>query len=210
MKTSTAFRRRLALMLPLAAFLLACAAGVPEALAEAAEHGADHAAHGNPLSPEKLKDLFWRAVNFAALLIILVKFGGRPVVDFFKGRQEQIATELSDLGTKRDEAEAEYKKFAAKLADMEREMERVVSQAAVQAQQEKERILAEAERAAEDIKRQAEAAVRGELEAARRQLREEVAEEAAKMAEDLIRKNLTADDQTKIAEQYLERVGAAL
>ncbi len=180
-------------------------AGAAEAHADA--HGD---AHSNPLSAEKLKDLFWRTVNFLALLIILVKFLGKPVMNALGSRQERIAGELAEIDRRRDEAETSYVAFTARLADMEKEMERVIGQAVAQAQIEKDRILAEAERAAEDIKRQAQAAVQGEVEEARNRLREEIAEEAAKMAEELIKSNLTAADQTAITEQYLERVGAAL
>ena len=170
-----------------------------------AGHGA---AHGNSLSPEKLKDLFWRTVNFLALVVILVKFGAKPIMSGLSGRQQQIREELESLTTRRDEAEQAYKEFSSKLAGMEREMEVIVEKAIAQAQVEKERILAEAEKAAEDIKRQAEAAVLAELEDAKRVLREEVAEQAAAMAEELIVKNLTSADQVAITEQYLERVGA--
>ena len=170
-----------------------------------AGHGA---AHGNSLSPEKLKDLFWRTVNFLALVVILVKFGAKPIMSGLSGRQQQIREELDSLTTRRDEAEQAYKEFSSKLAGMEREMEVIVEKAIAQAQVEKERILAEAEKAAEDIKRQAEAAVLAELEDAKRVLREEVAEQAAAMAEELIVKNLTSADQVAITEQYLERVGA--
>ena len=178
-----------------------------------ADHGAATAAghgevHSSPLAPEKLKDLFWRAVNFIALVIILVKFGAKPIMAGLTGRQQQIREELDDLTRRRDEAERSYKDFAVRLAGMEQEMERVVEKAIAQAQTEKERILAEAERAAEDIKRQAEAAVQTELEDAKRLLREEVAEQAAAMAEELIVRNLTPADQIAITEQYLERVGA--
>ena len=170
-----------------------------------AGHGA---AHGNSLSPEKLKDLFWRTVNFLALVVILVKFGAKPIMSGLSGRQQQIREELESLTTRRDEAEQAYKEFSSKLAGMEREMDVIVEKAIAQAQVEKERILAEAEKAAEDIKRQAEAAVLAELEDAKRILREEVAEQAAAMAEELIVKNLTSADQVAITEQYLERVGA--
>lgn len=167
-------------------------------------------AHGKSksLSPEKLKDLFWRTVNFLGLVIILVKFGAKPIMSGLSGRQQQIREELETLTARRDEAEQAYKEFSSKLAGMEREMEVIVEKAIAQAQVEKERILAEAEKAAEDIKRQAEAAVLAELEDAKRVLREEVAEQAAAMAEELIVKNLTAADQVAITEQYLERVGA--
>lgn len=173
--------------------------------AQAAGHGE---AHGGSLAPAKLKDLFWRTANFLALVVILVKFGAKPVLSGLSGRQQRIREELDDLAARRDEAEKSYKEFEAKLAGMEKEMEMIVEKAIAQAQVEKERILADAEKAAEDIKRQAEAAVQAELEDAKRALREEVAEQAAAMAEALIVKNLTPADQIAITEQYLERVGA--
>ena len=174
--------------------------------AAAAGHGEAHAS--NPLAPAKLKDLFWRTVNFLALVIILVKFLGKPIGSALTGRQQQIKEELDGLIMRRDDAEKSYKEFEVRLAGMEQEMESVVQRAVAQAQVEKERILAEAEKAAADIKRQAEAAVQAELEDAKRLLREEVAEQAAAMAEALIIKNLTSADQVAITEQYLERVGA--
>lgn len=167
-------------------------------------------AHSNPLSWAKLKDFLWRTVNFIALLIILVKFLGGPTVRYMNERRERIAHELDDLTTKRDEAEKAYREFSTKLAGMEKDMERVIEQAMAQAQTEKARILAEAEQMAEDIRHQAQAAVQGEIESAKRRLREDVAEAAAKMAEELLRNNLSEADQNSIAEQYLERVGAAL
>jgi F-type H+-transporting ATPase subunit b len=169
------------------------------------EHGAGLS---SSLSGEKLKDLFWRTVNFLALVVILVKFGAKPIMSGLSGRQQQIREELDDLTVRRDEAEKSYKEFEAKLAGMEKEMELIVQRAIAQAQVEKERILADAEKAAEDIKRQAEAAVQAELEEAKRILLEEIAEQAAAMAEELIVKNLTPADQVAITEQYLERVGA--
>jgi len=186
------------------------AAGTHQAVA--VDHGTKADAHGdhhdNPLSWEKVKDLFWRAVNFVALVIILVKFGAKPIMSALSGRQQRIREDLDNLTTRRDESERSYQAFEAKLAGMEKEMELIVARAITQAQMEKERILADAEKAADDIKRQAEAAVLAELEEAKRQLRQEIAEQATAMAEELIAKNLTPADQVAITEQYLERVGA--
>lgn len=176
-----------------------------------AGHGDAHAAGahgGSSVTPAKLKDLFWRTVNFIALLIILIKFLAKPIGNALSGRQQQIRDELESLQARRDEAERSYKEFEGKLAGMEKEMEVVVQRAVAQAETEKVRILEEAEAAAEDIKRQAEAAVNSALVEARRDLRDEVAEQAAVMAEELIKQNLTAEDQVNITEQYLERVGA--
>ena len=69
-------------------------------------------------------------------------------------------------------------------------------------------MLAEAERAAADMRRQAELAIQHELSQARTQLRGEVAEQAVKLAEELIKKNLQDADQKRMVEDYLDKVGA--
>ncbi len=172
--------------------------------------GAEHAGaeHHPMITPERLKDLFWRTANFLALVVILVKFLAKPISSGLSGRRQQIKAELEELQAQRDDAERSYKEFEARLAGMEKEMETIVEKAVALAEVEKARIIEEAEQAAEDIKRQAEAAVQAELVDAKRKLRDEVAEQAAAMAEELIVKNLTPADQVAITEQYLERVGA--
>ena len=182
-------------------------AGGHEAGAEAS-HGEHGEGHHASVTPAKLKDLFWRTVNFIALVIILVKFLAKPIGSGLSSRRKEVAEELQVLEEKRNIAEQKYKEFEAKLSGMEAEMETIVQKAIKQAESEKKRILEEAEKAAGDIKRQAEAAVQAELVDAKRRLREEAAEKAAAMAEELIVKNLTPKDQVAITEQFLERVGA--
>lgn len=172
----------------------------------AGAHGSAHG--GSSLTPKKLKDLFWRTVNFAALLVILIYFGAKPIGSALSGRRQGIIEELEALEAKRDAAERSYKEFESKLAGMEKEMGTVVERAVAQAEAEKVKILEDAEKAAEDIKRQAEASIQAEIVEAKRSLRDEVADQAAAMAEELIVKNLTPEDQVKITEQYLDRVGA--
>lgn len=191
------------------------AAAAGEHAAVEGEHGAagGHgaaAAGGHSVSsitPAKLKDLFWRTVNFIALLIILIKFLARPIGNALAGRRQQVINELDTLQEKRNTAERSYKEFEARLAGMEKEMEGIVQRAIAQAENEKVKILADAEKAAEDIKRQAEAAIQAEIVEAKRALRDEIADKAAAMAEELIVKNLTPEDQVKITEQYLDRIG---
>lgn len=195
----------------------AAAAGVDHAaVAHGAAAGGEHAAaahegggHRAPMiTAAKLKDLFWRTANFLALVIILVKFLAKPIGGGLAGRRRQIKEELEALQAKRDEAELSYKEFETRLSGMEKEMETVVEKAIAMAEDEKVRILKEAEESAEDIKRQATAAVQAAVVEAKRTLQNEVAESAAAMAEELIVKNLTPADQVTITEQYLEKVGA--
>lgn len=168
---------------------------------------AQGAAHGGSLSPEKLKDLGWRVMNFAVLVIILVKFLKKPLADSLKNRKEGIRAEFEDLEARRGEAEREYKEYEGKLAGIDDELKTMVENAITQGQKEKERILEEAERAAESIQRQAEMAVQNEIADAKRRLKAEITEQAAVMAEEIIKKNLQDADQDKLVEDYLTKVG---
>lgn len=187
-------------------------AGHGATAAVAAETGHGDAAAGphksSSLSPAKLKDLGWRIVNFIALMIILVKFGAKPIGAGLAARQKKIKDEIETLQQKRAEAEKSYNDFQAKLATVESEIDKIVERAVAQAEIEKVKIIERAEKAASDLQRSAEMAIQNEVIEARRTLKNEVADQAAVMAEQLIVKNLTADDQVKIIENYLAKVGA--
>ncbi len=177
--------------------------------AVAGDHGAaaGHAVHDS-LSPAKLKDLGLRVMNFVALMIILIKFGAKPIGSALSGRRKQVKDDLDNLEAKKAEAERSYKEFSAKLASVEKDVDQIVEKAIAQAEIEKVKIIERAEKMAEDIKRQAQMAVANEVTAARRMLKNEIADKAAVMAEALIVKNLTDADQVKIVEDYLDKVGA--
>ena len=178
-----------------------------DAAAAADSHGEGAHAAGS-LSAAKIKDLGWRVVNFIALMIILVKFGAKPIGAGLSSRRKKIKDEIESLEQKRIEAENSYNEFQAKLATVESEIDKVVERAIAQAEIEKTKILEKAEQGAADLMRSAEMAVQNQVTEARRTLKNEVAEQAAVLAEELIMKNLTAKDQVKIIETYLDKVGA--
>ncbi len=195
---------------------LAYASGDPHAVANA--HGAAVDAHGaaaghgaahSTVTPEKLKDLGWRAMNFAALLGILIYFLKKPIVDGLRGRREGIKEEFDSLEAQRSESEAQYQEYAGRLSGLDAELQEMIAKAVAQGEVEKERIIAEANEAAEQIKRQAEMAVVNAIAEAKVNLKNEAAEQAAVMAEELIKKNLTADDQDNLVGAYLAKVGGA-
>ncbi len=182
---------------------------------QAALHGDDALGHGDDahavpdsLSPEKLKDLGFRVMNFIVLLIILVKFGAKPIANALGARRKSIKDELEELDAKKIAAEKSYSELSAKLESVEKDVGTIVEKAVAQAEIEKAKILEAAEKSAEDIKRSANMAITNEITAAKRTLKVEAADQAAIMAEELIVKNLTADDQVKIIEDYLDKVGA--
>nr|MBF0222435.1 F0F1 ATP synthase subunit B [Desulfobulbaceae bacterium] len=176
--------------------VLACAATVYASSAE-----------GGSLSPAKLKDLGWRAMNFIALAIILVKFLGKPIGNAMGSRRMAIVNQFEELNERRSDVEKSYREYEAKIGQIDTEVATILEAAKAQAETEKSKIIADATRAAEDIKKKAQMSIQHETSMARKKLRTEVAEQAAVMAEAIIRKNLTADDQAKLVEDYLDKVG---
>lgn len=178
------------------------------AVAFAEGHGGGHGAAPNPLSHEKLMDLLWRTTNFIALLIILVKFGSKPIASALGSRRMAIVNRFEELNTRRGEVEQTYKKYEEKLGRIDQEVQEILNTAKAQAELERQKIIGEATRAAADIKRKAELAVQYEFSQARKALQDEIAEQATQMAEAMIRKNFTEADQSKLVNEYLEKVGA--
>jgi F-type H+-transporting ATPase subunit b len=170
-----------------------------------ASGGEGHGGGGIPA--EKLWDLLYRVLNFAGLVVILVLAAKKPLVNALNSRRESIRTQLEELDAKRSETERVYKECEAKLAGLEAEAKAILAEAVKQGEAEKQKIITEAERAAADMKRQAEMAVTHELAVAKTRLKAEIAEQAVLVAEELIKKNLQPADQQAMVASYLDKVG---
>ncbi|HSH12564.1 MAG TPA: ATP synthase F0 subunit B, partial [Desulfurivibrionaceae bacterium] len=153
-------------------------------------------------------DLLWRTTNFIGLAIILVWALKKPITQGLQGRRQTIIDKFADLEAQKSEAERVYREYEARLGKIDAEVETIISAAIKQGESEKERIIAEADRAAGDLRRQAEMAIQHELAEARLRLRGEVAEQAVAMAAELIKQNLQDADQNRMVEDYLDKVGA--
>ena len=170
--------------------------------------------HGAPAGPTiwgiptaKWWDLLWRTLNFAVLAIVLAKLLSKPIANGLKGRRQSIREEFENLEDRKAEADKVYQEYEEKLSSIEQEIDEIIKNAIAQGEAEKERIIEEGKRAAQDMKRQAEMAIQHELAAAKLKLREDVANQAVVMAEELIKKNLQETDQVKLIEDYLTKVG---
>ena len=156
---------------------------------------------------DKWWDLLWRTLNFAVLAIVLAKLLSKPIANGLKGRRQSISEEFEDLEDRKAEADKVYQEYEEKLSSIEQEIDEIIKNAIAQGEAEKERIIEDGKRAAKDMKRQAEMAIQHELAAAKLKLREDVANQAVVMAEELIKKNLQETDQVKLIEDYLTKVG---
>lgn len=176
---------------------------------EAVEGEAGHAAAAESHGRNMWKDLLYRFINFAILVVVLVLILRKPVKKFFKERTENIKNQLEELEAQKAEAQKQYDEVKSKLANLEEEVAKIVDEYVEEGKREKDAIIAQAERQAEHIQQQAEFAVEQQLKEAKESLKAEVAELCVKAAEDLIKENFTEEDQKRFIKEFSEKSAEA-
>ena len=172
------------------------------ALASEAAHGGGH----EGISPAKITDFTWRTVNFLVFAGMLIKLVAKPAKNFFGQRSQEIAQSMEDLEAKKAAAATALKEAEARLAEVAKEREAIIKQYMAEGEVEKAKILDKANVVAERLKEMAALTIQQETIKATQSLREEVADLATKMAEDLIKEKATFADQQGLVEEYLKKV----
>jgi F-type H+-transporting ATPase subunit b len=185
------------LMSALPAILWTLLMTVP-AFCSSAEGAVDHKA--------QLYDFMWRLLNFAVLLYILYKLAWKRLVNFFRNRREDIKTSLVETKDRRVEAEEKFKEYEVKLAKATDDIQGISEMIKEQGLAEKQKLIADAEKAAEKMKEDARARMDQEMKKAGSQLRTEAVELSIKVAEDILKRNVSQEDHEKMVKEYTDRM----
>ena len=151
-------------------------------------------------------DLGLKFVNFSILAGGLFYFLRKPVRQALADRHENVRKALEDARKAKEDAEAKLREYGQRVANLEQEINAIRDQVRAEAERQKSQIVAEAQGAADSIRRQAEAAGTNEVKRAQDTLRSEVVELAMKLAQELLTKGYTAQDQKKAVQLTIENV----
>jgi len=151
-------------------------------------------------------DFLFRVLNFSIMAAILFKLLKNPLRKYFTSRREDIQKMLADLEQKKLEAEQKCAEYKAKLAALESETQRIVSEYVQEGEMERKKILEAAERQAQYIKEQADVAIQQELKAAKESLQKEVSELSVAAAEEIVKNNMQPEDQERLIRDFMTKV----
>jgi F-type H+-transporting ATPase subunit b len=173
----------------------------------AAEHGAGHGEHGEHTGVDA-KTLALQLLNFGVLLFILIWFGGRAMSKAFRGRHDQLKADIESAAGQRALAEQRFHEQDARLANLEQEL--AALRAAVQQEGERERgrLLAGAEEKAKRIQDETRLQLDQQVKEAEQRLRAEVASTAVKLADELLKRSVSPDDERRLAQDFAAGAGA--
>jgi F-type H+-transporting ATPase subunit b len=154
-----------------------------------------------------LKDFIWRCVNFAVMVGLLAYFVSKPIRNGLQNRRADIEKTLADAAAARDAAEAKARDYQEKLAKAAGEIESIYAAIRREGELERDRILASAREMAAKIEQEADAKAASAVARARTELRAEAARLAVELAEELLAKSVTAADQQRLVDEYMQKVG---
>ena len=149
---------------------------------------------------------WFRVLNFAVLVVALFFILRKPVATALSSRIDGIKKQLADLEAQKEAAEKKLAEYSDKLSELEKEAEHIVADYVKQGNEAKARILKEAEASAEKLQAQARRNIEHEFDQAKKQLQAEVLEKSLAKAEEIIKEKISADDQNRLLDEYLEKV----
>lgn len=154
-----------------------------------------------------MKDFLYRIFNFAIVIAILVYFLTKPIKKGLAGRREGIEKALAEAKKAKEEAEAKFAEYDRKLARATEEIAEISDSIRREGELEKIKIIDSAKQMAVKIEQDAEKAAELEVAKARTELQREAVQLAVGIAEDLLNKNFTKDDDTRLIDEYMQKVG---
>jgi F-type H+-transporting ATPase subunit b len=151
---------------------------------------------------------WFRLMNFALLMAVLVYLLRKPISQALSSRIKSIQEQLENLEAQKAEAEKQLAEYNDKLSKLESEAQKIVEDYIKQGKEAKAKILKETESAAEKLQSQARRNIEHEFEKARQELQREILEKSLVKAEETLKNEITTQDQDKLVDEYLKKVVA--
>ncbi len=180
----------------------------------AAGHGGEHGAHhegikwiGGATEDDPRIGVIFLVLNFIALLLLLRMILFKGLRQGHEKAREEIKSQLDQATKAREEAETLMAEYKTKLDSLDEELASIKKDAEAKAKEDYERILEEARVEADEILASAESAAEREAERRRRQIENEIVDQALVQAEAAIRQVFGPNDQRAAIDAYVAELG---
>lgn len=152
-------------------------------------------------------DMVIMLIFFILLMYLVSKFAWGPVMNMMQKREEYVAGEIEAAEKSRAEAEKASKEAVEQLKQTKQEAQQIIEDAKNAGMKQEQDIVASAKNEAERIKQAAQEEIQNEKEKAIQALQDQVASLSVLIASKVIEKEISAQDQDKLIEEYIKQVG---
>jgi len=151
-------------------------------------------------------DLVMRWINFLILAFVIVKFGRAPLINFLRGQEERINTEIRELEQEKEKALRKVKETEEILAESHERFQMLTDRIIQQGERKKQANIEEAQRESrlmiEGAKRKADSL----FLAARERFRAELVDAAIAVATERLTVEMTDKDNEKMVQNYMANI----
>ena len=152
------------------------------------------------------KGFAFKTLNAALIIGFLVWMLAPKIKGFFAGRRQEIKESMESTTVQKADAEKQYREYAEKIDKASLEIDGIFEMIKAQGIAEKQKIVEEAKKVAEKMKEDAQAQIEQELKKASGQLRSEAVVLSVQMAEEILKRNITAQDHEAMVKEYMDKV----
>lgn len=148
----------------------------------------------------------WHAINFVILfggIFFLVRKG---LVAAARRKRDETARGIEEATKLREEMRKKFEDYDARMRNIDVQMSTLVSDAKSDAEKERQRLVDDATALGGRMREDAKQIADQEIARARRELQDEQIARAAELAEQILRANVTKDDQARLADEFMKRV----
>jgi F-type H+-transporting ATPase subunit b len=146
----------------------------------------------------------WEVLNFLILAFLMFKLLRDPVKNFFQNRTEMLRQKIAEAEGASIEAERELKEIESRFEMLDEEIQRLQQTITEQGARRRDNIISDAEQAAEYMLEKAKIESDMMMREAKIRLRREVSNEAVRLAEESIKKEIGKKDQERLVDEYLQ------
>lgn len=152
--------------------------------------------------------LVYSLVIFGILLAVLFKFAWKPIIEGLDLREKGIADDIEDARLANENAQAQLATYEAKIAGAGDEAAALIAQAKHDALAAKEKIMADAAAEAQRTRDRALADIEAAKTAAVRELAESSVDSAVSLAGSIVGRSLDKADHSSLIEKSIEQFTA--
>jgi F-type H+-transporting ATPase subunit b len=148
----------------------------------------------------------WKTLDFILLVGFLYWLLAEKIKIFFVGRRQEIKDSMENAAKEKTEAEKKYREYSEKIDKASHEIDGIIDMIKAQGVAEKQKIIEDAGKVAQKMKEDAQARIEQEFNKASYQLRSEAVQLSVQMAEEILKKNITAQDHEVMVREYMDKV----
>ena len=149
-------------------------------------------------------DVVMRWLNFGIIAFVLVKFGRKPIKDFFANRRQEIDHQIKKYEQQKEAAEEKIAEATQMLNNSIARFEKIKMRIVEDGEKKKQQIVEGARQESRILLEGTKQRIENQIVGARNLIRSELIESAIALAEKRLPEEITAADEQKLLDHFME------